>query len=317
MQHHGRIDVHFHQFPDFYKQELLARGPQTTSGVYPEWSPEWALDLMDTMGIAAAVTSLSYPGVYFGDAAAAGKLARRCNDHAADLIEKWPGRFGGLAALPLPDVDGALSETRRCFDELKLDGVILLASHGGKFLGDPSFDPLMEELDRRHVVALIHPGLHPGSAALDLPWPGFMMEFLFDTSRAAVNLLFSGALERYPNIKFILSHAGGVIPYIAWRLGAAPQISKRVPNWPRERIAALLRRFWYDTALAPGMETFGSLRQVADPARIVFGSDAPFAPPAVIAEGIAQLARAEVMSDAERLAVERDNGLALFPRFAK
>ena len=92
---------------------------------------------------------------------------------------------------------------------LKHDGVSLFASYGENFLGDPLFDPLLEALDERGAVVFVHPGLHPSSKGFALPWPAFMMEYLFDTTRAAVNLVFSGAIDRFPRIRFILPHAGG------------------------------------------------------------------------------------------------------------
>ena len=150
-------------------------------------------------------------------------------------------------------------ETARCLDQLHFDGVCLFASYGARFLGDPAFDPLMEELNRRRAVVFVHPAMHPSMAAVDLPWPGFMMEYPFDTTRAAVNLIFTGALQRYPDIRFILSHAGGVLPFIAWRLSVSPMIDPRLPQLSREQVFAGLRHFWYDTALAPWAGTFGEI----------------------------------------------------------
>ena len=149
-----------------------------------------------------------------------------------------------------------------------------------------SFDPLLEMLNERDAVVFVHPGLHPSSKGLALPWPAFMMEYLFDTTRAVVNLIFSGAIERFPRIHFILPHAGGLVPYFAWRLSVSPMIDKRLPQLSREQVYAGLAHFWYDNALSPGVETFGSLDHVARPERIVFGTDYPFANPRVIAEAV-------------------------------
>jgi predicted TIM-barrel fold metal-dependent hydrolase len=304
----GRIDVHCHTIPDFFREAVRASGHVSTSGVFPPWNAELALDTMDRHGIAAAITSISYPGVHFGDDAKARALARRCNDFAADLAVRWPKRFGAFATLPLPDVEGSLLEIA----ESKLDGVCLLASYNGVYLGESLYDPVLEELNRKNAVVFIHPGMHPSSRQTGLRWPGFMMEFLFDTTRAAVNLLFSGALERYPRIRFILAHAGGVLPYFSWRLAAAPMISPLLEGWTEERVLAGIRSFWFDTALSPGPQTLGCLKEVAEPARILFGSDWPFAPEGVTARSIAAL---QHLDGAERRPIERDNALALFPRF--
>src|SRR5207247_3816416 len=135
------------------------------------------------------------------------------------------------------------------------DGASLFASYGEKFLGDPFFDPVLAMLDSRAAVVFIHPGLHPSSQAIALPWPAFMMEYLFDTTRAVVNLVFSRAIERFPRIQFILPHGGGLVPYFAWRLSVSPMIDKRLPQLTREQVYAGLAHFWYDNALAPAEQT--------------------------------------------------------------
>ena len=303
-----RIDVHCHTIPDFFREAVRESGHVSTSGVFPPWNPQLALETMDRNGIAAAITSISYPGVHFGDDAKARALARRCNEFAGDLIARWPARFGAFATLPLPDIDGSLLE----LEASRLEGVCLLASYNGVYLGESLYDPLLEDLDRRGTVVFIHPGMHPSSRETGLRWPGFMMEFLFDTTRAAVNLLFSGALERYPRIRFILAHAGGVLPYFSWRLAVAPMISPLLKGWTEERILAGIRSFWFDTALSPGPQTLGCLREVAEPARILFGSDWPFAPEGVTTKSVAAL---DAMDGAQRRSIGRDNALALFPRF--
>ncbi len=272
-----RIDVHFHIIPPFYRDAAYEAGSGPALGRYPECSPELALDLMDRSGIELALTSVSQPGVQFAQAAAARTLARRCNDYAAELQARWPQRFGAFALVPMHTIDDALAEIAHAFDALRFAGVCLFASYGTKFLGDPRFDPVLAALDARDAVVFVHPAYHPSSKSIDLTWPGFMMEFLFDTTRAAVNLLFSGALERFPRIRFILAHAGGLAPYFAWRLSVAPMVDPRLPQWSREKILAGLRRYWYDTALSPGPQTMGSLAAVAAPERILFGSDWPYA----------------------------------------
>jgi 6-methylsalicylate decarboxylase len=310
-----RIDVHAHMAPDFYRQALAGAGRVPTSGARIEWAPALALETMEAHGIAASVVSISFPGVHFGDDRAARSLARRCNERAADLGRQWPGRFGAFAVLPLPDLDGSLAELEFALGPLQLDGVILLASYAGRFLGDPYYAPLLAELDRRGAVVLVHPGMHASSLSLELPWPGFMLEFVIDTSRAAINLLFSGALERFPGIRFILAHGGGVIPYIAWRLSLAPVISPLLPQWPQEKIFAGLRRFWYDTALCADRHALPALLETAAPERILFGSDWPYAPAKITGLSIAGIREAPGVTERLRAGIERENALNLFPRF--
>ena len=310
-----RIDVHFHLIPPFYSEAVYAAGTGPAIGRYPDWTPELALELMDAHGIEVALTSLAQPGVGFGTPASAQALARRCNDYAAELVARWPKRFGVFGTVPMLDVDGAVDEVTRSLDVLKHDGVSLFASYGEKFLGDPFFDPVLDALNARGAVAFVHPGLHPSSKGLALPWPGFMMEYLFDTTRAVVNLIFSGAIERFPRIPFILPHAGGLAPYFAWRLSVSPMIDKRLPQLSREQVLSGLRHFWYDNALSPNEATFGALDQVARPERIVFGTDYPFANPRVIAEMV-KTYESGFLPDARRVAIDRTNALALFPKYA-
>lgn len=309
-----RIDVHFHLIPPFYREAVYAAGRGPAIGKYPDWSPQLAIELMDACGIAVALTSLAQPGVGFGDESAARALARRCNDYAAELVARRPQRFGAFATVPMGSAEGALDEIAYCLDALAFDGVSLFASYGENFLGDPKFDAVLAALNERAAVVFVHPGLHPSSKGLALPWPAFMMEYLFDTTRAVVNLIFSGAIARFPRIRFILPHAGGLAPYFVWRLSVSPMIDPRLPQLSREEVYAGLRHFWYDNALSPGAQTFGSLDHVAAPERVVFGTDFPFANPRVIAEMI-KTYESGFLPPARRAAIDRANALALFPKY--
>jgi predicted TIM-barrel fold metal-dependent hydrolase len=310
-----RIDVHFHHIPPFYSEAVYEAGRGPAIGKYPDWTPQLALELMDSHGIEVALTSLAQPGVGFGNEASGQTLARRCNDYAAGLVARWPRRFGAFATVPMWSIEGAITEITHCLDVLKFDGVSLFASYEEKFLGDPWFDPVLDRLNVRGAVVFVHPGLHPSSKGLALPWPGFMMEYLFDTTRAVVNLIFSGAIARFPRVQFILPHAGGLVPYFAWRLSVSPMIDKRLPQLSREQVFEGLAHFWYDNALAPGEQTFGALDRVARPERIVFGTDYPFANPRVIAEAV-KTYESGFLPDARRAAINRGNALALFPKYA-
>lgn len=310
-----RIDIHFHLIPQFYQDAAYEAGAGPAIGRYPEWSPERALELMDKSGIDIALMSLAQPGVQFGDPKKAAALARRCNEYSAELGARSPKRFGALATVPMHDTRTAVAEIHHALTQLKHDGVCLFASYGEKFLGDPSFDPVMAALDDRSAVVFVHPAFHPSSRSLALPWPGFMMEYVFDTTRAAVNLVFCGAIERFPRIRFVLAHAGGLMPYFAWRLSVAPMIDKRLEQITPEQVYDRFRRFWYDNALAPTAETMECLKRVALPEQIVFGSDWPFANERVIAEAV-KTYEGVAIPPKQRDAIDRTNALSLFPQFA-
>lgn len=309
------IDVHAHPIPPFYRTALIeaGRGP-SISGGFPQWSPELALEQMDANAIAAAILSVSQPGVNFGDNAAARKLARQFNEYLASLHAAHHGRFGAFAVLPLPDIDGAGAEIDHALDGLGLDGIGLFASYGDRFLGDDVFDPVLARLDARGAVVFVHPNLHPSVRSLTLDVPGWVAEYPFDTTRAVVNLVLTGKRRRYPNIRFILAHAGGTIPFLAWRIAAAPQIDRRYADLSSDAIRADLGSFWYETAQAPGPEVFGALLEVAAPERILFGSDWPYCGTKVTAAMRAALGEV-ALTPTQRHGIESGNAAQLFPRF--
>ncbi|HWL04347.1 MAG TPA: amidohydrolase family protein [Xanthobacteraceae bacterium] len=308
----GRIDVHCHAVPPFFTEAAQAagRGASISSG-FPQWSPALARETMDRQNIAASLLSISQPGVHFGDDAAAVALARRCNDYLAKLVADDPAHFGAFAAVPLPNVPATLNEIRHALDTLKLDGVGLLASYGTQFLGDAVFDPVLELLDSYEATVFVHPNYHPSSRSLGMDMPAFLVEFPIDTTRAVANLIFSGALERYPRIKFILAHQGGAAPYLAHRLSVAPLIDKRFAALTPEAILGQFRRFYYESAQGADPAPLAALSQLADPSHLLFGSDWPYCPPAVTAAGDAAVGGL----NADIQTRWRANALALFPRF--
>ena len=309
-----RIDVHHHILPDDYVTALARLGVTAGGDVpFPKWSADSTLSLMNRKGIATAITSISAPGVHFGDDRAARDLARRCNEISARLVVDHSTRFGAFAFLPLPDVEGALEELSYALDRLRLDGVVLLASVGEKYLGDPAFEEVFAEVNRRKAVVFIHPTIPVTSRDVKLSVPGAMVEFVFDTTRAVTNLIYSGTLERYRDIKFILSHAGGTIPFVAWRLAQGrlyPQLSEKAP----QGAIAYLKRLYYDTAMSATPYALSSLRELVDSTHILFGSDWPFLPEPALEEQIQGLTDYKAFDAAARAAVERDSALALFPR---
>ena len=173
----------------------------------------------------------------------------------------------------------------------------------------------MAELDRRAATVFLHPNLHPTTPQIGLKIPNFMIEFLCDTTRAATNLILSGTVARYPNIRWILAHAGGFLPFIAWRVALAdnfPQYREAAP----EGVLTYLRRFYYDTALSPSPFAMAALSALVEPSQILFGSDFPFAPAPLIEAEVASLAGLTIFDAATQTGIGRDHALALFPQFA-
>jgi 6-methylsalicylate decarboxylase len=308
------IDVHHHILPDiFWRATNDAHSP--VGGISPApWSKESALSFMDEAGIDVAITSISTPGVHMGNDSAASDLARRVNELSAELIHEHPTRFGGFAALPLPDVDGALRALEYGLDVLKLDGVVLFSNARGIYLGDARFRPLFDELQRRAAVVFVHPTASPDSAAHNLGLPDSLIDFTADTTRAVAQLHYGNTFARTPDVKYILSHAGGTIPYLATRFSIVDEMNV-IPGVEERGIAAdTLRRLYWDTALAWRPSVLRMLRSAVGIGQVLFGSDYPY-----LRRDLAVACRHEVETSMELGGDEggdvlANNALRLFPR---
>ncbi|GAA2795635.1 amidohydrolase family protein [Crossiella cryophila] len=315
-----RIDTHQHVVPPRYAKWLADKGIRPGGIDLPTWSEPAALKFMDRHQIQTGILSLSTPGVHFGNTPEARRWAREVNEFCAALVARHPTRFGFFATLTLPDVQGALAEAQYALDDLHADGIVLLANNNGHYLGDPAFTPLLDFLHRRQTTVFIHPGELPADPVPGIPT--FTADFLLDTTRTAISLILSGALKTYPGIKFILAHAGGFVPYIAYRI-LLTMLSKQTK--PRQawtlldqkhqipKHLAVLRQFHYDLALSASPATLPSLLEVADPTHITYGSDYPFAPAPAIRFLDGQFDQYP-LEPGLRQAISRGNAETLFPR---
>lgn len=302
------IDVHHHIAPPAYNQELIARGINEPPLL--RWSVQKSLDDMDKAGVATAITSITTPGVWFGDNNAARRLARKCNDYAASLVRDHPGRFGVFASLPLPDVEGSLQEIGYAFDTLKVDGVGLMTSFGDKWLGDPAFDPVMEELNRRKAVVYTHPTLADCCNRILPVVHRAVVEFQTDTSRAIGSVVFTGTAARYPDIKFIWSHGGGTMPFLYERYLRMPQLYPNVQaNIPRG-VEFELKKFYYDVAQVAHPAALASLAKVVPVSQILFGTDFPYRTSADHVKGVTEF----FPDEGDRRKISRDNAVGLIAR---
>lgn len=312
-----RIDTHQHIVPPGYARWMRDKGIDPGGIGLPSWSERSALKFMDRHDVQTGILSLSTPGVYFRDAMEARLRAREVNEFCAEVVAARPDRFGFFATLTLPDVEGALAEARYALDTLLADGVVLLANNDGRYLGDPGFEPLLEFLHHRRAVVFIHPGELPAPAVPGIP--SFAADFLLDTTRTAISLVLSGAMEKFSGVKFILAHAGGFVPFIAYRILLTMLNNK---DQALSALAALgdkklsiLRRFYYDVALSASPAALPSLLEVADPGRITYGTDFPFAPAAAI-DFLNMQYEKYPLGPVLRAAIDRGNAEALFPRLS-
>ena len=310
------IDIHHHILPPHYVQEIGTEpiGVQGSSGRVPAWSIEAALQGMDEAGIRTAITSVSAPGFAPLAPQRAARLARWCNEFAARLGSDHPGRFGSFASLPLPDIDASLAEVEYAFDQLRADGVCMLSHYAGMYLGAPEFDPLYEVLDRRNAVVFVHP-TSPLNLQLVAGLSASTLEFPFDTTRTVADLIFARVPARFPNIRWIFSHAGGAIPYLSGRIDVLTTNNPRLREQIPEGFSAELRKLYFDCALSYSQPTIDALAAAVGPDQLLFGSDYPFGPRhqmVATARGIDALPWSADRKDRLRNA----NAAALLPRRA-
>ena len=310
------VDIHHHILPDFFWQ-ATNEGAAPVGGIAPPpWSRAGMLAFLDDARIDVAVTSISTPGTHTGDDAAARALARRCNELAAELIRDRPDRFAGFACLPLPDVDGSLAELAYALDVLKLDGVVLFSNARGVYLGDPRLDPLFDELQRRRALVFVHPNASPDPSAHSLGLPDSLIDFTADTTRAIARLHYSNTFGRTPDVKYVFSHAGGTVPYLAGRFGIVDEMGVIPGAEGRASAAETFRHLYWDTALSWGDPVLRMLRDVAGIDHVVYGSDYPY-----LRRDLAVASRGHILSSPELSPGERESVLGgtavkLIPRLA-
>jgi len=304
-----RIDIHHHFGPPAWVAEVKGRPllqPANTT-----WTPTKSIEDMDKGSVAAAVISITNPGLWFGDNTVTTRLARSCNEYAAKLVQEHPNRFGFFAAMPLPDVDATLKEIAYSYDTLKADGVGFFTSYGDTWLGNPAYRPVLEELNRRSAVVHVHPTA--ANCCRDLNYaPGVgpgSMEYGTDTTRAITGICFSGDAVRFPNIRWIWSHAGGTMPFLAGRIdGASGNFKTQLPNG----LITELKKFYYDVAGAANPGAIASLQKLVNADKIMFGTDFP---PGGSSQAVAQsLRELRMFSENDLRAIERDNAVRLLPR---
>ncbi len=301
-----RIDVHHHVAPPKYIEEMRSLLQPPTLN----WTPEKTLADMDEAGVATAITSITTPGVWIGDDAQGRRVARECNEYSARLAADHPGRFGLFAALPLPDIEASLRELEYGLDTLNADGVVLFTSYRDKWLGDPAFEPVMEELNRRKALVFTHPeaplccrGLIPGINEA-------VIEYGTDTARAIARLLFSGTAHRFSDITWIFSHGGGSLPMFYDRFVRAGRLPVNAPHVP-DGVAAELQRFYYDVAQVEHPSGLAAVTSMVPVTQILWGTDFPFRPGSAYVKGLAEFG----FDTSDLRKIERDNALALLPRW--
>src|SRR5437879_3475607 len=304
----ARLDVHYHLTPPTLIQ---AFGAQRFANAASNWTLDQRLMEMERNGVAAVLCSIAPQGDPFADPSKTVQLARECNEYFARLATDHPGRIGVFASAPLPNVDAALREIDYAFGTLKADGIALFTSYGDKWLGDPTFNPIFEELNRRKAVLFTHPNTANCCRNL-LPNIGDgTIEWGTDTTRAITNVLFSGTAARYPNVRMTFSHGGGTMPYLVERFESLAKSPKFAAQFP-QGFAAAAGKFYYDTAWTTNPEAMSALSKLVPISQIVFGTDFPYLTAADQLKGLKECG-AFIAADLQK--IDSENALALLPRF--
>jgi predicted TIM-barrel fold metal-dependent hydrolase len=301
-----RIDVHHHIVPP-----AQAKAIEAHKSTPAKWSVAMSLDDMDKAGVDTAVVSILNPGVWFGQKdEAARRLARECNEYAANLERDHKGRFRSFAVIPLPDTEGSLREIEYALDVLKAQGIALWTSYSDKYLGDPAFLPVFEELNRRKAVVYTHPTVPDCCAALVKGVPVSTLEYAHDTTRTIVSLVFGEGQTavRYPDVQFIWSHSGGTLPFLTSRfveLANRPRDKERFPNGP----LPIFQRFYYEIAQGNTRGQLAGLMDMVKISQVMFGSDYPFRKGAEAVAGEHDF----TFSPADLKAIDSENAIRVMP----
>jgi predicted TIM-barrel fold metal-dependent hydrolase len=308
------IDTHHHFYAPGYLKAWNSWNDAHHVPHFPaqdNWSRERAVEGMDKAGIRTAMLSLaSTPGRWLDlDNAGIGRTVRECNDYGATMVRDYPGRFGLFATLTMVDADQTLKEIEYAFDTLKADGVGLQSSYGDKWLGDPAFKPIFEELNRRKAVVYVHPVAGACCTRLSVGANVAALEVPFDTTRCVASLLLSGTLVRTRDIRWLFSHAGGTVPMMAGRLNSFYANNPKRPEFAPEGIEAELQRLHYDTANATFAPNMAALLKFVPVSQVTYGTDYPY----FAMDQTANL-KALGLPEGDLRAIESGNATRLIPR---
>lgn len=315
------IDMHVHFVPDLYRKALDKNGLGKPDGMpfLPQWSKDHHLEFNDKMGIDTSILSTSSPFVHFGDDQQAAELARSINEYASELVKQFPNKFGFFATLPVPFIEGSVAELEYAYQTLHPDGVMLPSNSRGVYLGDKSFEPLMQAMNAKKSVVLIHPtkpSAVPANVLEGYPIP--MMEFLFDTTRAVANLLFTNTFKRFPDIQWIIPHGGAALSILTDRFQSIATNFGPNGNDPEPLdVLGTFQKLNYDIAGFPFPRQIAALKELVPISKMTYGSDWPFTKPHVCEDHIQKVFTSGTFTEDELTGILKDNSLRLFPRLRK
>lgn len=308
-----KIDLHVHFLPEAYREALNDCKENPPDGFpVPNWNVSEHHDFNRTAEISTSILSVSSPHINFGDQEKAARLSRKANEQGAVLMSAYPGKFGLFACLPLPGVKESLDEIAYAADTLGVNGFALPTNTCGVYLGHLELNPIFASLNRRGAVVVIHPN-KPSSVPEDvnknLPAP--IVEFFFDTTRTFINMLMAGIFKRYPDIKFIIPHAGALLPIVADRLSPILSFLPSLAEKNHQDIYTAMSQVYYDVAGFCLPRQLKNLLELVDTSHLVYGSDYPYTPQRLCGELMTALEQTPILTEQERLGMFYENAQRL------
>lgn len=288
-----KLDLHTHYYPEIFFQKIREapsefafdksptgqtiikyRGARFFGITPPMTDVAKRIEDMDRVGIDVEVISLSTPNVFFTDERHQPEIATLVNDAYAELIATHPKRFKGFASIPMDAPDAALKELHRAIDELKLNGVVLLSNIRGKPLTAPEYRPFFEEANRLKLCIFLHPMLPVNAEPFQEYVLGPIIGFPFDTSLAVARMCYDGMFRDLPDIRWIIGHLGGAIPYLMERMDNGfrdfAECRVKIDQLP----STYLKQLYYDTVTFSPYN-LNLVRDLVGVDHMVMGSDYP------------------------------------------
>ncbi len=315
MKFQRKIDFQAHYLPPSYYDFLAEEGLFCPDGFpTPQWDEAWQQEMMGELGIAYALLSVSSPSLWTKDPARTRTLARKVNDEGAEIVSRAPGNLGFLATLPLPEVSAAINEARRCLDTLHAGGVGLMTNYGGVYLGDRSLDPILAELNGRGALAVLHPtkpAVTVPNVNQEIPVPAF--EYFVETPRTFLNLVQNDTFARYPDIRWVIPHAGAFLPILADRFESFALMLRFADPDRRVDILADMAHVYYDLAGFSEPKQLALLLRNVDETHLLYGSDTPYTDISACVGQAEALEETPKLTERQKALLFTENALTLLP----
>ena len=315
MKFQRKIDFQAHYLPPSYYDFLAEEGLFCPDGFpTPQWDEAWQQEMMGELGIAYALLSVSSPSLWTKDPVRTRTLARKVNDEGAEIVSRAPGNLGFLATLPLPEVSAAINEARRCLDTLHAGGVGLMTNYGGVYLGDRSLDPILAELNGRGALAVLHPtkpAVTVPNVNQEIPVPAF--EYFVETTRTFLNLVQNDTFARYPDIRWVIPHAGAFLPILADRFESFALMLRFADPDRRVDILADMAHVYYDLAGFSEPKQLAMLFRNVDETHLLYGSDTPYTDISACVGQAEALEETPKLTERQKALLFTENALTLLP----